>query len=85
MQTVVLIAMFGGALFQIFIKSIARTAFLGFLGFVAYSVYLEFFVPYRGGGASLWPLDIVFAVPCAAFGAGLGACAVSALQRKRHT
>lgn len=79
-----LLAVIGGAFSQLLPKRVGLTALLGFFGFVAYSVYLEFFLPYRGGGASLWPIDIFFGGPCAAFGASVGAYVVSIIQKKRH-
>jgi hypothetical protein len=84
MGTLFLLAVIGGAFSQLLLKRVGLTALLGFFGFVAYSVYLEFYLPYRGGGASLWPIDIFFGGPCAAFGAGVGACVVSIIQKKRH-
>ena len=72
-----------GALFRLFVKSIGLAALLGFLAFAALSAYQEFFVPYRGGGASFWPSDSSLSGPCAAFGAAVGAFAVSVVQRRR--
>ncbi len=79
-----LLAVIGGAFSQRLPKRVELTALLGFFNFVAYSVYLEFFVPHRGGGASFWPIDIFFGGPYAAFGAGVGACVVSIIQKERH-
>ncbi|MDR2239307.1 MAG: hypothetical protein LBE33_02590 [Zoogloeaceae bacterium] len=68
-----LAALIGGGIVQRITKSKAASVFLPFLAYVAWSVYHEFFVPYQGGGASFWPIDIFFAGPVAAVGGGVGA------------
>ena len=41
-------------------------------GFVALILLDEFVLPYRGGGASMWPLALLFGVPTAIAGSLLG-------------
>jgi hypothetical protein len=79
-----LIAVVGGALLQSVTRNLLITGALGFTGYVAWSVYLEFFVPYSGGGASFWPIDIVFAGPCSAAGAVVGGYATSFFYREKR-
>ena len=42
------------------------------LGLLVYLLYNEFFVPYQGGGASMWPIAQLFAGTIAA-ATGIGA------------
>jgi len=42
------------------------------VGFVALILLDEFVLPYRGGGASVWPLANLFGVPTAIAGSVLG-------------
>jgi hypothetical protein len=51
------------------------SALLPWLGMLAWLLYNEYFVPYQGGGASMWPIAQLFAGTVAA-GAGLAAHAV---------
>ena len=41
-------------------------------GFVSSILLDEFVLPYRGGGASMWPLALLFGVPTAIAGSLLG-------------
>ena len=78
-----LIAAVGGLVLQLLTKNEALTAALGAVGYGAWSVYGEFFAPTAGGGASFWPIDMVFAAPCAAVGAWAGGCVTQWLLRKK--
>ena len=84
MQELFFIALVSGVLLQIFTKNVVVTGVLGFFGYVAWSVYHEFFVPYAGGGASFWPIDIFFAGPCSAIGATVGGYVTSKLFGKKR-
>ncbi len=44
----------------------------GFISFVLFDAYV---LPYRGGGASMWPIAVLFGAPVALLGAFLGAAA----------
>ncbi len=79
-----LLAALGGVLCAIVTDKTATIATLGFLAYVAWSVYNQFFVPHiPGGGASFWPIDIVFAGPCSASGAAAGHLAGQWLLQQR--
>ncbi len=43
------------------------------LGFVGYVEFAEFTQPYQGGGASMWPLAVLFVAMAAGSGAYIGA------------
>jgi hypothetical protein len=51
------------------------SALLPWLGMLAWLLYQEYFVPYQGGGASMWPIAQLFAGTVAA-GVGLTAYAI---------
>jgi len=51
------------------------SALLPWLGMLAWLLYHEYFVPYQGGGASMWPIAQLFAGTVAA-GVGLGVHAI---------
>ena len=48
------------------------------LGMLAWLLYNEYFVPYRGGGASMWPIAQLFAGTVAA---GIGIASYSVGRR----
>lgn len=82
MQELFLIAILSGVLLQLFTKSVVVTGVLGFFGYVVWSVYNEFFVPYSGGGASFWPIDIFFGGPCSGIAAAVGGYVTSKLFKE---
>ncbi len=47
-------------------KAILLGAALPWLGVLAWLLYNEYFVPYQGGGASMWPIALIFAGSIAA-------------------
>ena len=51
------------------------SALLPWLGLLAWLLYQEYFVPYQGGSASMWPIAQLFAGTVAA-GVGLAAHAI---------
>lgn len=51
------------------------SALLPWLGLLAWLLYQEYFVPYKGGGASMWPIAQLFAGTIAA-SVGLAAHAI---------
>jgi len=51
------------------------SALLPWLGLLAWLLYHEYFVPYQGGGASMWPIAQLFAGTVAAC-VGLAAYAI---------
>jgi len=76
------IALVSGVLLQFVTRSVVVTGVLGFSGYVVWSVYNEFFVPYAGGGASFWPIDLFFGGPCSGIGAAVGGYVTSRLFGK---
>lgn len=44
-------------------------------GFISLALFNEYVLPYRGGGASMWAIAVVFGAPVALLGALLGAIA----------
>jgi hypothetical protein len=45
---------------------VLAAALIPWLGMLAWLLYNEYFVPYRGGGASMWPIAQLFAGTVAA-------------------
>ncbi len=54
-------------------KALIYSAAIPWLGFLIWLLYNEYFVPYSGGGASMWPVAQLFAGTAAAF-TGLIVC-----------
>jgi len=52
-------------------------------GFLALLLYNEYFVPYQGGGASMWPIALIFGGSAAACVGALAAGVVQALVRRK--
>jgi hypothetical protein len=52
-------------------KAVVLGAVIPWLGLLAWLLYCEYFVPYQGGGASMWPIAQLFGGTAAALtGAG---------------
>jgi hypothetical protein len=62
------------------VVSAAAVPFLGTLAWILYGVY---FVPYTGGGASMWPIALFFTGWAAAL-AGLGGYAMGRRLRREQ-
>jgi hypothetical protein len=62
-------------------KAILLGAALPWLGTLAWLLYNEYFVPYQGGGASMWPIALLFA---GSITAGVGAAAAGVTNRVRR-
>lgn len=62
-------------------KAILLGAALPWLGVLAWLLYNEYFVPYQGGGASMWPVALLFAGSIAA---GVGAATAGLTRRIRR-
>jgi len=54
--------------------ALVASAAVPWLGVLGWLLYLEYFVPYSGGGASMWPVALLFAGTVAAVG-GIATCA----------
>jgi hypothetical protein len=72
MNNLFLLSLFGGAVVQRLFGRVVVSIFVPIFCYVAWSVYNQFFVPYHGGGASFWPIDIIFAGPVAGVGGFIG-------------
>jgi hypothetical protein len=51
--------------------------------FITYILFHAYVLPYRGGGASMWPIAILFGAPVACLGALAGTAASGSLRRSR--
>ena len=58
-------------------KAVLIGAVIPWLGLLAWLLYHEFFVPYQGGGASMWPIAQLFGGTVAAL---TGACSSAAVR-----
>lgn len=73
--TIIILSTVAGVLCAAFFRGTTAwvaSALLPWLGVLAWLLYQEYFVPYRGGGASMWPIAQLFAGTVAA-GVGLTA------------
>ncbi len=76
-----------GALCSYFLngkKSFVFAGALPWLGLLGALLYQEYFVPYRGGGASMWPIAQLFGGIAAAI-VGIGTCALGKYLQTRLT
>ena len=62
-------------------KAILIGAIAPWLGMLGFLLYNEFFVPYQGGGASMWPIAQAFGGTAAAL-IGAGSAAVVQVARR---
>lgn len=63
MQLIILLSLVSGSITQLIFRKYAVSAAIPVFGYLMWSAHREFFGPHSGGGASFWPLDIVFAIP----------------------
>ena len=74
----IVLSALGGCLCSYFFTGViawVASALVPWLGMLAWLLYYEYFVPYQGGGASMWPIAQLFAGSVAA-GVGLGVHAI---------
>lgn len=62
-------------------KAVIVGAAVPWFGLLAWLLYSEYVLPYRGGGASMWPIAQMFAGSIAAI-AGGGVAALTVLVRR---
>jgi hypothetical protein len=82
---IVLLSALVGAAFGFLVhgrKAIWLGAGVPWSGVLAWILYEEYFVPYQGGGASMWPVAVGFAGSAAACVGGTAAVVVRALRRQ---
>lgn len=63
-------------------RAILVGAAVPWLALLGWLLYQEYFVPYEGGGASMWPVALLIAGTVAALIGGFTAAAVRAIKRK---
>jgi hypothetical protein len=73
MSYIFFVALLVGATAQFFYHRILISCLFPVLLYVACSTFIEFLIPHHGGGASFWPIDILFAGPLAGVGGVCGA------------
>jgi hypothetical protein len=76
--TIIVLSALAGFLCSAFLRGTiawVTSALLPWFGVLAWLLYHEYFVPYQGGGASMWPIAQLFAGTAAA-GVGLAAHAI---------
>jgi hypothetical protein len=76
--TIIVLSALVGSLCSAFLRGTTAwvaSALLPWFGVLAWLLYHEYFVPYQGGGASMWPIAQLFAGTVAA-GVGLAAHAI---------
>ncbi len=61
--------------------SIVLGAVIPWLGVLGWLLYNEYYVPYQGGGASMWPIALIFAGSVAAALGGSVAGFVAMIRR----
>ncbi len=65
-------------------RAVAVGAAVPWLGLLGWLLYHEYFVPYEGGGASMWPVAQLFAGTFVASIGGLAAAAVVWARQRRN-
>ena len=81
----ILLSAFAGAICGSILRGRRAIIFGGavpWAGLLAWLLYNEFFVPYQGGGASMWPIAQLFAGSVAAVVGMIAAAAVHTIKAK---
>jgi hypothetical protein len=66
---ITILSAFTGLICSVFLKGrigVICSGVIPWLGLLAWLLYQEYFVPYKGGGASMWPVAQLFAGTIAA-------------------
>jgi hypothetical protein len=82
--TLTLLSAFAGVLAGVLLrglKGIVAGGVIPWCGMLAWLLYHEYFVPYRGGGASMWPIAQAIGGGVAAFVGAVSATAVFVLRK----
>jgi hypothetical protein len=79
-----LVAVLVGATAQFFIRHKVISCLAPVVVYVSFSTFYEFLIPRHGGGASLWPIDILFVAPVTAVGGAVGALLTIVYLRLRN-
>ena len=52
------------------------------IGFIGYVLFCEFVLPYRGGGASMWPIALLFGIPVVLTGSACGLFLCRSIEKR---
>lgn len=79
--TLVMLAFLGGAVLQFLTHRWAVAVAMPTIALGLWILFTEFLVPYKGGGASMWPIALFFVVAYSAVGSFSGAWLMSAILK----
>jgi len=81
MTTLVLLAFLGGAVLQFLSRRLSVAVAATTIALALWMLFTEFLSPYKGGGASMWPIALFFVVAYSAAGSFGGAWLMKAIYK----
>jgi len=77
----VVFAFFGGAILQFLFRRLPVSIAVPTVALSLWILFTEFLQPYKGGGASMWPIALFFVAAYSAAAASGGALLVAAITK----
>ena len=83
--TLMMFAFFGGAILQLLFCRLPVSIAVPTVALSLWILFTEFLQPYKGGGASMWPIALFFVITFSAVAASGGALLVAAVTKMRKS
>lgn len=79
--TLLVCAFLGGVILQLFVRQLPVSVSVPTVALSLWILFTELFQPYKGGGASMWPIALFFVAAYSAAAASAGALFVAAIRK----
>ena len=79
--TIMVVAFFGGAIIQLLFRCLPVSIVVPAAALSLWILFTEFLQPYKGGGASMWPIALFFVITHSVIGAGGGAQLIAVITK----
>ena len=78
---IVMISFFSGAALQLLFRRLPVSIVVPAVVLSLWILFTEFLQPYKGGGASMWPIAVLFIIIYSVVGASCGALPIAAITK----
>lgn len=80
-----MLAFLGGAMLQLFLRRLPVAIVIPSAALSLWILFTELLQPYKGGGASMWPIALFFIIVYSAGAATIGAVGVLVINKARKS
>lgn len=84
-STLVMLAFLGGAMLQFFLRRLPVAIVIPSAALSLWILFTELLQPYKGGGASMWPIALFFVIAYSAVAATIGAVGALVITKERKS